>query len=118
MAETSQHHGRSERPMIMSGAATPVRSPQRPVGVRPWRCGPQETRRATRCDVSHVWRSDATHRNHDGERQSHSSLRDHRAERHAQRQWIATLWPNVLALLVYTFVLVSLSIWRFRKQLS
>jgi ABC-2 type transport system permease protein len=30
----------------------------------------------------------------------------------------ATLWPNVLALLVFTLVLVSLSIWRFRKQLS
>ncbi|HET9490191.1 MAG TPA: ABC transporter permease [Methylomirabilota bacterium] len=31
---------------------------------------------------------------------------------------LATLWPNVLALLVFTLVLVSLSIWRFRKQLS
>jgi drug efflux transport system permease protein len=31
---------------------------------------------------------------------------------------IATLWPNVLALLIFTLVLVSLSIWRFRKQLS
>ena len=30
----------------------------------------------------------------------------------------ATLWPNVLALLIFTVVLVSLSIWRFRKQLS
>jgi ABC-2 type transport system permease protein len=30
----------------------------------------------------------------------------------------ATLWPNVLALLVFTLVLVALSIWRFRKQLS
>jgi ABC-2 type transport system permease protein len=30
----------------------------------------------------------------------------------------ATLWPNVLALLVFTVVLVSLSIWRFRKQLG
>lgn len=30
----------------------------------------------------------------------------------------ATLWPNVLALLIFTLVLVSLSIWRFRKQLS
>jgi ABC-2 type transport system permease protein len=31
---------------------------------------------------------------------------------------IATLWPNFLALLAFTLVLVSLSIWRFRKQLS
>jgi len=31
---------------------------------------------------------------------------------------LATLWPNVLALLIFTLVLVSLSIWRFRKQLS
>jgi ABC-2 type transport system permease protein len=31
---------------------------------------------------------------------------------------LATLWPNVLALLVFTIVLVALSIWRFRKQLS
>jgi ABC-2 type transport system permease protein len=31
---------------------------------------------------------------------------------------IATLWPNVLALLAFTLVLVALSIWRFRKQLS
>jgi ABC-2 type transport system permease protein len=30
----------------------------------------------------------------------------------------ATLWPNVLALLIFTLVLVSVSIWRFRKQLS
>jgi ABC-2 type transport system permease protein len=30
----------------------------------------------------------------------------------------ATLWPNFLALLAFTAVLVSLSIWRFRKQLS
>ncbi len=28
------------------------------------------------------------------------------------------LWPNFLALLVFTAVLVSLSVWRFRKQLS
>jgi ABC-2 type transport system permease protein len=28
------------------------------------------------------------------------------------------LWPNFLGLLIFTFVLVSLSIWRFRKQLS
>jgi ABC-2 type transport system permease protein len=31
---------------------------------------------------------------------------------------IGTLWPNFLALLAFTLVLVSLSIWRFRKQLS
>jgi ABC-2 type transport system permease protein len=31
---------------------------------------------------------------------------------------IATLWPNFLALLAFTVALVSLSIWRFRKQLS
>jgi ABC-2 type transport system permease protein len=31
---------------------------------------------------------------------------------------IATLWPNFLALSAFTVVLVSLSIWRFRKQLS
>jgi ABC-2 type transport system permease protein len=31
---------------------------------------------------------------------------------------IATLWPNALALLIFTTVLVSLSVWRFRKQLS
>ena len=31
---------------------------------------------------------------------------------------VATLWPNVLALLVFTAVLAALSIWRFRKQLS
>jgi ABC-2 type transport system permease protein len=30
----------------------------------------------------------------------------------------ATLWPNMLALLVFTVVLLSLSVWRFRKQLS
>jgi len=29
-----------------------------------------------------------------------------------------TLWPNFLALLIFTTVLVSLSVWRFRKQLS
>jgi ABC-2 type transport system permease protein len=29
-----------------------------------------------------------------------------------------TLWPNFLALLAFTLVLVSLSVWRFRKQLS
>jgi ABC-2 type transport system permease protein len=31
---------------------------------------------------------------------------------------IGTLWPNFLALSAFTLVLVSLSIWRFRKQLS
>jgi ABC-2 type transport system permease protein len=31
---------------------------------------------------------------------------------------LSTLWPNVVALLLFTLVLVSLSIWRFRKQLS
>jgi len=31
---------------------------------------------------------------------------------------IETLWPNFLVLLAFTMVLVSLSIWRFRKQLS
>ena len=31
---------------------------------------------------------------------------------------MATLWPNVLALSIFTVVLVSLSVWRFRKQLS
>src|SRR5579863_4795297 len=31
---------------------------------------------------------------------------------------IGTLWPNFLALLAFTVILVSLSIWRFRKQLS
>ena len=30
----------------------------------------------------------------------------------------ADLWPNFLALFVFTLVLVSLSVWRFRKQLS
>lgn len=30
----------------------------------------------------------------------------------------AALWPNFLALLIFTLVLGSLSIWRFRKQLS
>jgi ABC-2 type transport system permease protein len=30
----------------------------------------------------------------------------------------ATLWPNVLALLLFTVALVALSVWRFRKQLS
>jgi ABC-2 type transport system permease protein len=31
---------------------------------------------------------------------------------------IGTLWPNFLALFAFTLVLVALSIWRFRKQLS
>lgn len=31
---------------------------------------------------------------------------------------VDTLWPNFLALAAFTFVLVALSIWRFRKQLS
>src|SRR6202162_292593 len=31
---------------------------------------------------------------------------------------IGTLWPNFLALLAFTVVLVSFSIWRFRKQLT
>jgi ABC-2 type transport system permease protein len=31
---------------------------------------------------------------------------------------LAALWPNFLALLVFTLVLFSLSVWRFRKQLS
>jgi ABC-type transport system involved in multi-copper enzyme maturation permease subunit len=28
------------------------------------------------------------------------------------------LWPNFLALSIITLVLLSLSVWRFRKQLS
>jgi len=31
---------------------------------------------------------------------------------------IDTLWPNFLALFLFTFALVALSVWRFRKQLS
>lgn len=31
---------------------------------------------------------------------------------------VGTLWPNFLALFLFTFALVSLSVWRFRKQLS
>jgi ABC-2 type transport system permease protein len=31
---------------------------------------------------------------------------------------LATLWPNALALAIFTLALVSLSVWRFRKQLS
>jgi ABC-type multidrug transport system permease subunit len=30
----------------------------------------------------------------------------------------ADLWPNFLALLLITLVLGSVSVWRFRKQLS
>lgn len=30
----------------------------------------------------------------------------------------ATLWPNMLALLLFTLVLVAVSVWRFRKQLA
>jgi drug efflux transport system permease protein len=30
---------------------------------------------------------------------------------------VATLWPNALALLAFTLVLVALSVWRFRRQL-
>jgi ABC-2 type transport system permease protein len=28
------------------------------------------------------------------------------------------LWPNLLALFLFTLVLLSLSVWRFRKQLG
>ncbi len=28
------------------------------------------------------------------------------------------LWPNVLALLIFTLALAALSIWRFRQQLA
>jgi ABC-2 type transport system permease protein len=31
---------------------------------------------------------------------------------------VGTLWPNFLALFLFTFALVALSVWRFRKQLS
>jgi len=31
---------------------------------------------------------------------------------------LETLWPHFLALLVFTLILVSLSVWRFRKQLG
>lgn len=31
---------------------------------------------------------------------------------------ITELWPNFVGLLIFTLVLVSLSVWRFRKQLS
>jgi ABC-2 type transport system permease protein len=30
----------------------------------------------------------------------------------------APLWPHFLALLAFTVILVSLSVWRFRKQLG
>ena len=36
----------------------------------------------------------------------------------AEASGFAALWPNFLALLLFTVVLVSLSVWRFRKQLS
>ena len=29
-----------------------------------------------------------------------------------------TLWPNFLVLAIFTFIMVSPSVWRFRKQLS
>jgi drug efflux transport system permease protein len=35
-----------------------------------------------------------------------------------QGSGLETLWPNVLGLLTFTLVLVALSIWRFRKQLT
>ena len=50
--------------------------------------------------------------------QSGLSLRGHRPRGAAQRQRIRALWPNFLALSAFTLVLVSLSVWRFRKQLS
>jgi ABC-2 type transport system permease protein len=28
------------------------------------------------------------------------------------------VWPNILALIAFAFVLVSLSVWRFRNQLG
>jgi ABC-2 type transport system permease protein len=31
---------------------------------------------------------------------------------------LATLWPNILALSIFTLALASLSVWRFRKQLT
>lgn len=31
---------------------------------------------------------------------------------------VGTLWPNFLALFLFTFALLALSVWRFRKQLS
>jgi ABC-2 type transport system permease protein len=31
---------------------------------------------------------------------------------------LTTLWPNFLGLLIFTLVLLALSVWRFRKQLS
>jgi len=31
---------------------------------------------------------------------------------------LATLWPNMLVLIAFTLVLVSLSVWWFRKQLA
>ena len=46
------------------------------------------------------------------------SLRGDRARGVAQRQRDSALWPNFLALTAFTLVLVVLSVWRFRKQLS
>ncbi len=37
---------------------------------------------------------------------------------HAEGERSETLWPNFLALLAFTVILVSLSVWRFRKQLG
>jgi ABC-2 type transport system permease protein len=31
---------------------------------------------------------------------------------------ISSLWPNFVALIIFTLILVTLSVWRFRKQLS
>jgi ABC-2 type transport system permease protein len=31
---------------------------------------------------------------------------------------IDSLWPNFLALALFTFILLGLSVWRFRKQLG
>ncbi len=31
---------------------------------------------------------------------------------------LSSLWPNFVALMIFTFILVTLSVWRFRKQLS
>jgi ABC-type transport system involved in multi-copper enzyme maturation permease subunit len=47
-----------------------------------------------------------------------SPFRNHRSWKHAQGQRIMDLWPNFLGLLIITLVLGSLSVWRFRKQLS
>ena len=47
-----------------------------------------------------------------------SSFRNHRSRKHAQGQWIYGALANFLGLLLFTLVLGSLSVWRFRKQLS